>query len=81
MAKKKMMTLSEFSRKGGKIGGKKRMASMTPEERSELARQGGLVGGNARAKKLSAKRRSEIARQAVLARWAKKKKDSAANNQ
>ena len=35
--------LDYFKRKGhqgGKIGGKKRMAAMTPEERSELARKG-----------------------------------------
>ena len=69
MARKKILTVAELTSKAGK----RRMASLTPEERSELARQGGLVGGKARAKKLSAKRRSEIARQAVLTRWAKQK--------
>jgi general stress protein YciG len=73
MGRKKILTVAELTSKAGKAGGKKRMASLTPEERSEFARQGGLAGGRARARKLSAKRRSEIARQAVLARWARQK--------
>ncbi len=71
------MTLAEFSSKGGKVGGKKRMANLSPEERAELARKGGLVGGKARATKLTPEQRSEIARKAVLARWAKQKQNAA----
>jgi len=51
---------------------KRRMQTMTPEERSEVARAGGLAGGAARAQKLTPKRRSEIAKKAAAARWGKK---------
>lgn len=40
-----------------------------------LGKRGGSKGGKLRAEKLSPERRSEIARKAVLARWAKRKKD------
>lgn len=43
-----------------------------------LGRLGGLKGGPARAKILSPQRRSELARKAVLARWAKVKKQTKA---
>jgi len=59
----------------GKLGGKKRVESLTSEELSDIARKGGNVGGRARADKLSSKRRSEIARKAAAARWAKAKRD------
>jgi general stress protein YciG len=59
----------------GKLGGKKRVESLTSEELSDIARKGGKVGGRARADKLSSKRRSEIARKAAAARWAKAKQD------
>jgi hypothetical protein len=42
-----------------------------------LGKMGGAKGGKLRASKLSPERRSEIARNAVLARWAKKKRDTA----
>ena len=58
----------------GKLGGKKRVESLSQNELSEIARRGGQVGGRARADKLSSKRRSEIARKAAAARWAKAKK-------
>lgn len=32
--------MAEMGRKGGKIGGKRRLKTMTPEERKEIARQG-----------------------------------------
>ena len=57
----------------GRLGGKKRVLSLTAEQLSEIARKGGKVGGRARAEKLSSKRRSEIARKAAAARWAKGK--------
>jgi hypothetical protein len=59
----------------GRLGGKKRVESLTPKQLSEIARLGGLVGGRARAEKLSAKRKAEIARKAATARWAKAKKN------
>jgi hypothetical protein len=40
-----------------------------------LGRRGGSKGGKLRAQKLSAEQRHEIARKAVLARWAKDKKE------
>lgn len=39
-----------------------------------LGKIGGAKGGKVRAANLSPERRSEIARKAVLARWAKRKK-------
>jgi hypothetical protein len=53
--------------------GKRRMKTLTAEERKELARAGGVAGGKARAQALSAKRRSEIAKKAAAARWKDKK--------
>ena len=53
---------------------KRRMVSMTEEERQEVARSGGLKGGPARAEKLSAKERSESAKKAAQARWGPKRK-------
>ena len=56
----------------GKLGGKKRIESLSSEERSDFARQGGLVGSKARAAKLTKEQRSAIARKAAAARWAKR---------
>jgi hypothetical protein len=53
---------------------KRRMKTMTAEERQEVARAGGLVGGHARAKALTEARRKEIAQKAAAKRWAKKKR-------
>lgn len=39
-----------------------------------LGKMGGSKGGKIRAEKLSAEQRSEIARKAVMARWAKYRK-------
>lgn len=56
-----VLTVAEAGRKGGKA----RLKTMTPEERSEVA----ASGGKATAKKRSAKERSEAARKAATARW------------
>jgi hypothetical protein len=51
---------------------RKRMKSMTAEQRQEVARRGGLVGGKARAAKMTKAQRVASARKAAKARWAKK---------
>lgn len=43
-----------------------------------LGRKGGLKGGPARAAKMTPEERKESARKAVLARWAKAKKETEA---
>jgi hypothetical protein len=40
-----------------------------------LGRLGGLKGGKARFSKLTPAQRSELGRKAILARWAKRRKD------
>lgn len=40
--------MREMGRKGGKIGGKRRLETMTPQERREIARKAGLKGAKAR---------------------------------
>ena len=40
--------MREMGRKGGKIGGKRRLETLTPEERREIARKAGLKGAAAR---------------------------------
>lgn len=68
----------------GKLGGKARAESLSPEKRKEISANAakaravqkeslavaGAVGGKRRAKKLTAKKRSEIARNAAIQRWA-----------
>jgi len=68
----KEITLREHTRRIGKLGGRARSESMTPEERSALAKLGGEAGGPARAEKLSPARRKAIAKKAAAARWGKK---------
>lgn len=75
MTKKKNPAAVALGKLGGKVGGKARMKTMSPEQRAEFASKGGVVGGRARAEKLSSKRRSEIARKAAAARWAKAKQN------
>ncbi len=75
---KKPLTVAELTSKAGKVGGKARMTSMTPEERKAFAAKGGKAGGKARAAALSKAQRAEIARKAALARWGKKRKDTSA---
>ncbi|MBL8221914.1 MAG: hypothetical protein JNL62_21940 [Bryobacterales bacterium] len=57
--------------KGGKIGGKRRLETMTAEERIEAARHAGTEGGHARAAALSPARRRAIGKLAAAARWGK----------
>ena len=47
----------EQGRKGGKLGGKRSLETMTPKERQERARKAGLASGKARAKKARARKR------------------------
>jgi hypothetical protein len=42
--------MAEMGRKGGKIGGKRRMVTMTPEERSQIALRGAHARWNKRKK-------------------------------
>jgi hypothetical protein len=53
----------EFFRKaearGGKIGGKRRMETLTPEKRSEIARKAGTASAKARKKKAKANPKSK----------------------
>lgn len=46
-----------------------------------LGRLGGLKGGKARAEKLTAKKRSDIAKKAAAARWSRKDRDDAENQE
>jgi hypothetical protein len=71
MAKKNPAAVA-LGRLGGKLGGRARMDSMTPEQRTEFARAGGEAGGRARADKLTAAKRKAIAKKAAAARWGKK---------
>ncbi len=43
--------MREMGRKGGKIGGKRRLETMTPEERSAVAKKAGAASVAARSKK------------------------------
>ena len=53
----------------GKLGGKARARSLSPEERAESARK----AGRSRSKTLSADERRRIAKKAADARWARNK--------
>jgi hypothetical protein len=56
---------------------KRKLISMTAEERQQAARAGGLVGGHARARALTKAQRVAIAKKAAETRWRKaRKKDS-----
>ncbi len=63
----------------GRLGGKKRAETLTPEEKAVIGKKGGKLGGPARARNLTPEERSEIARKAgkagAAARWAKKPSD------
>jgi hypothetical protein len=52
--------------------------SVISQVMAEMGRKGGRIGGKRRLETLSDRRRSTIARNAAKARWAKKKKKSAA---
>jgi len=77
MARRKNPAAVALGRLGGRVGGKKRMDSMTAEERTEFASKGGTVGGRARAQKLTPAQRKKIAAKAAAARWAKKRSPDA----
>jgi hypothetical protein len=49
---KKMLSklMSELGKRGGKIGGKRRMQSLTAEQRSDIARKAGIASAKARKK-------------------------------
>jgi hypothetical protein len=53
---------------------KRRMITMTKEERQAVSQAGAHLGGKARAKKMTAAQRKESARKAAAARWGKKTK-------
>jgi len=57
MTPKKKPDLSEAAAAMGRVGGKRRLTTMTAEERSAIARMGGL----ARQKQLTQKEREELA--------------------
>jgi general stress protein YciG len=43
--------LGEYMRRIGRKGGKTRLTSLTPEQRTEIARKAGKAGGRGRGKK------------------------------
>ncbi len=43
------LVMSEMGKRGGKIGGKRSMVTMTPEERSERARKASMAAAKKRA--------------------------------
>jgi hypothetical protein len=43
--------MSELGKRGGKIGGKRRMETLTAEQRSDIARKAGAASAMARQKK------------------------------
>ena len=47
--------MSELGKRGGKIGGKRRMQTLTAEQRSEIARKAGTASAKARAKQKKTK--------------------------
>ena len=59
----------------GHVGGTRRMAALTPRERTQLAR----TAARARWEKVPKAARSEAARRAVLARWARAKAKKRSN--
>jgi hypothetical protein len=50
---------SEYLRKLGRKGGKRRLETMTPEERVEVAKKAAAKSAEVRAKKAAAKRRQK----------------------
>ena len=64
----------EMGRKGGKIGGKRSLETMTPGERQERARKGGLAGGRGRPKKSLPVDLPEVIKGKARAKTAQKKR-------
>jgi hypothetical protein len=54
--------MSEMGRKGGKIGGKRSLETMTPEERSARAKKASLAAAKARTKNRLAAAKASKAR-------------------
>ena len=52
--------MRELGRRGGKVGGKRRLITMTPEQRSEIARNAGLKSAESRKKKKTAAKSAEV---------------------
>jgi hypothetical protein len=52
--------------------------SLISQVMAEMGRKGGRIGGKRRLETMSDRRRSQVAREAAQARWAKRKKKSAA---
>jgi hypothetical protein len=52
--------MRELGRRGGKVGGKRRLETMTAEQRSEIARNAGLKSAESRKKKKAAARSAEV---------------------
>jgi hypothetical protein len=52
--------MSELGRKGGKIGGKRSLETMTPEERSARAKKASLAAAKKRTADRLARKRSRV---------------------
>ncbi len=50
--------MSEMGRKGGKVGGKRSLETMTPEERTARAKKAAAKSAEVRAKKAAKKRKA-----------------------
>lgn len=50
--------MKEMGRKGGKIGGKRSLETMTPEQRSERSKKASAASAAVRSKKAAAKKRA-----------------------
>ena len=69
--------MRELGRRGGKKGGKRRLETMTAEERKEIARKAGLKSAEVRAKKAAQKKQASEARAAARLKRAAAKKAAA----
>ncbi|MFN7992736.1 MAG: hypothetical protein U0Q18_04005 [Bryobacteraceae bacterium] len=54
--------MSEMGRRGGKIGGKRRLETMTPEQRQEVARKAAAASVLVRKRKAAEKRKAAAKR-------------------
>ncbi len=64
--------MRELGRRGGKVGGKRRLDTMTSEERRDVARKAGLKSAEVRAKKKAAELRpNKVAAKSVEVRTKK----------
>ena len=51
------LVMSEMGRKGGKIGGKRSLVTMTPEERSARAKKASMAAAKKRAQKRQSRKK------------------------